>query len=85
MSCRCARLFAVCYSSNLLFPQACHAAYDVIDESAVYNVTGNPHPADIEAIVESMMNEDFQTSFTRAFRFCSSRVSANIASQVLHK
>jgi len=45
--------------------QACHSAYDVVDETAVYNCTGNPHPADIEGIVDSMMNEEFQTSFNR--------------------
>ncbi|PWN97033.1 putative RFC3-DNA replication factor C, 40 kDa subunit [Tilletiopsis washingtonensis] len=45
--------------------QACHAAYDRIDESAVYNCTGNPHPSDIEDIVNSMMNDDFSTSYNR--------------------
>lgn len=48
-----------------LLSQACHSAYDVVDETAVYNCTGNPHPADIESIVDSMMNEEFQTSFQR--------------------
>jgi replication factor C subunit 3/5 len=46
--------------------QACHSAYDVVDEEAVYNCTGNPHPSDIEGIVGSMMNEEFQTSFQSA-------------------
>ncbi|SGZ06415.1 BQ5605_C031g10940 [Microbotryum silenes-dioicae] len=45
--------------------QACHAAYDVTDEAAVYNCTGNPDPADIEAIMQSMMNESFETSYRR--------------------
>lgn len=43
--------------------QACHAAYDVTDETAIYNCTGNPHPADIQAIVTSMMNDSFETSY----------------------
>ncbi|ORX37035.1 P-loop containing nucleoside triphosphate hydrolase protein [Kockovaella imperatae] len=43
--------------------QACHAAYDRIDESAVYNCTGNPDPKDIERVVQSMMSDEFGTSF----------------------
>lgn len=43
--------------------QACHAAYDRIDETAVYNCTGNPHPADIEKIVETMMQAEFTTAY----------------------
>ncbi len=35
--------------------QACHAASDHIDETAVYKCTGNPHPSDIEAVMKSMM------------------------------
>jgi len=45
--------------------QACHAAYPVTDETAVYNCTGNPHPTDVEEIVKSMMNEEFEVSFRR--------------------
>ncbi|GMK57648.1 hypothetical protein CspeluHIS016_0404820 [Cutaneotrichosporon spelunceum] len=45
--------------------QACHAAYDHIDETAVYNCTGHPHPEDIRAVVESMMSDEFGTAFTR--------------------
>lgn len=44
--------------------QACHAAYDVIDETAVYNCTGNPHPKDIERVVQSMMSDEFGTSYS---------------------
>lgn len=43
--------------------QACHAASDRIDETAVYNCTGNPHPTDIEAILKSMMEEEFTTAY----------------------
>lgn len=43
--------------------QACHAASDHIDETAVYNCTGNPHPEDIEAVLKSMMQDEFTTAF----------------------
>lgn len=42
--------------------QACHAAYDTIGETDVYNCTGNPHPSDIETIVNSMLSDEFTTS-----------------------
>ncbi|KAI0079370.1 P-loop containing nucleoside triphosphate hydrolase protein [Panus rudis PR-1116 ss-1] len=43
--------------------QACHAAYDLIGETEVYNCTGNPHPADIANIVNSMFSDEFTTSY----------------------
>lgn len=43
--------------------QACQAAYDVTGETEVYNCTGNPHPSDIEAIVNSMLSDEFTTSY----------------------
>jgi replication factor C subunit 3/5 len=43
--------------------QACHAAYPVTDEEAVYNCTGNPHPRDIDSVVASMMTEEFGTCY----------------------
>jgi len=43
--------------------QACHAAYDLIGETEIYNCTGNPHPSDIEAIVNSMLSDEFTTSY----------------------
>lgn len=43
--------------------QACHAAYDIVDETEIYNCTGNPHPSDIEAIVNSMLSDEFTTSY----------------------
>ncbi|KAF9006113.1 P-loop containing nucleoside triphosphate hydrolase protein [Cyathus striatus] len=43
--------------------QACHAAYDLIGETEIYNCTGNPHPSDIEAIVSSMLCDEFTTSY----------------------
>lgn len=44
--------------------QACFTAYEneEIDESAIYNCVGNPHPDDIARIVSSMMSEDLTTS-----------------------
>lgn len=43
--------------------QACHAAYDRVDENAVYNCTGAPHPTDIEMMVQSMIADDFTTCY----------------------
>jgi len=43
--------------------QACHAAYDITGETEVYNCTGNPHPSDIETIVNSMLTDEFTTSY----------------------
>jgi len=43
--------------------QACHAAYDLTGETEIYNCTGNPHPSDIEAIVNSMLADEFTISY----------------------
>jgi replication factor C subunit 3/5 len=48
--------------------QACHAAYDSTGETEVYSCTGNPHPADIETIVNSMLGDEFTTSYQSARR-----------------
>jgi replication factor C subunit 3/5 len=45
--------------------KACHSGYGKVDEDAVYECTGSPHPKQIAEIVESMMNDEFQTSFKR--------------------
>ncbi|KAK4052031.1 Subunit of heteropentameric Replication factor C (RF-C) [Microbotryomycetes sp. JL201] len=45
--------------------QACHAAFEQTDETAVYNCTGNPHPHDIDDIMKTMMNDSFETAFHR--------------------
>ncbi|EEB07101.1 DNA replication factor C complex subunit Rfc3 [Schizosaccharomyces japonicus yFS275] len=42
--------------------QACHAVYDVVDEAAVYNCVGHPHPADIDYFLKSIMNEEVVTA-----------------------
>lgn len=44
--------------------QACHAAYDRVDEDAVYNCTGHPHPQDIERIVNWMLTDEFSTAYS---------------------
>lgn len=38
-------------------------ASDVVDESAVYLTTGNPLPADIESVINWLLNEPFVTAF----------------------
>ncbi|KAF8513475.1 P-loop containing nucleoside triphosphate hydrolase protein [Gautieria morchelliformis] len=43
--------------------QACHAAYDITTETEIYSCTGNPHPSDIETVVNSMMSDEFTTSY----------------------
>lgn len=43
--------------------QACHAAYDLTGETEIYNCTGNPHPLDIETVVNSMLSDEFTTSY----------------------
>ena len=48
--------------------QACHAAYELSGETEIYNCTGNPQPADIETIVNSMLQDDFTTSYNSACR-----------------
>lgn len=55
--------------------QACHAAYDISGETEIYNCTGNPHPSDIETIVNSMLQDDFTTSYNRKRLIFSSDVS----------
>lgn len=47
------------------FYQACHAAYDQTDETAVYNCTGNPHPQDIDEIMQTMMRDSFEVAYQR--------------------
>jgi replication factor C subunit 3/5 len=43
----------------------------------VYNCTGNPHPADIQRVVESMMSDEFGTSFNRALSILSRSYAAD--------
>ncbi|KAG5519037.1 hypothetical protein PMAC_002569 [Pneumocystis sp. 'macacae'] len=45
--------------------QSCYAAYDFIDEDAIYNSVGNPHPEVIELIVKSLLNDEFLTSIIK--------------------
>ncbi|WFD43497.1 Subunit of heteropentameric Replication factor C (RF-C) [Malassezia psittaci] len=43
--------------------QACHAAGGIIDQDAVYNCTGNPHPRDIETAFNAMLQQEFTTAY----------------------
>jgi replication factor C subunit 3/5 len=52
--------------------QACHAAYDITREEEIYNCTGNPHPTDIESIVNSMLADEFTTSYQSAYNYLAS-------------
>ena len=47
--------------------QACHAAYDITAEAEIYSCTGNPHPSDIETVVNSMMSDEFTTSYQSVY------------------
>ena len=44
--------------------QACSTAFgeETINEAAIYNCVGNPHPEDIERIVQSTMNDELTTA-----------------------
>lgn len=42
----------------------------------MYNCTGNPHPGDIERVVQSMMADEFGTAFNRV-SFCTPRFCAD--------
>jgi replication factor C subunit 3/5 len=48
--------------------QACHAAFPVVDADAVYACTGQPHPADVDRVVHSCLNEDFSTAYNNTRR-----------------
>lgn len=43
--------------------QSTSMSHDVVDERAVYECTGEPLPADLDAIMTSLMNDDFNTCF----------------------
>ena len=38
-------------------------SFGKVDENAVYQCTGQPHPNDISQIVQWMLNEDFTTAY----------------------
>ncbi|GBF90937.1 replication factor C subunit 5 [Raphidocelis subcapitata] len=50
-------------SLNIL--QSAHMAFDCVDGDAVYLCTGNPMPRDIEAVVNWLLNEEFNDAFQR--------------------
>ena len=43
--------------------QSTHMAASLVDETAVYQNTGNPLPQDIETCVQWLLNERFSTVF----------------------
>lgn len=51
--------------------QASHAAYTPVDEHAIYATTGQPHPADLEAMIKAMMADDFTTAHQSLLLFVS--------------
>jgi replication factor C subunit 3/5 len=55
--------------------QACHAAYTRIGETEVYDTTGAPHPRDVEAVVNSMMGDEFGSAYQRQYRSVASRLN----------
>lgn len=50
--------------SPLMYFQATHMAFPVVNEENVYLCTGNPLPSDIYQIVQWMLNEDFATAYS---------------------
>ncbi|KAI8097771.1 P-loop containing nucleoside triphosphate hydrolase protein [Halteromyces radiatus] len=48
--------------------QACHAGYDRVDETAIYNCTGNPHPGHIDSILDSMLKDEYTTAYQKVDR-----------------
>lgn len=36
---------------------------DTVDETAVYSTTGNPHPQDIEQIMQWLLNDSFAEAY----------------------
>ncbi|KAJ1968979.1 Subunit of heteropentameric Replication factor C (RF-C) [Dispira parvispora] len=44
--------------------QACHSAFPTVDDAAVYICTGSPYPEDIRNIFESMLSDEFTTTYT---------------------
>ncbi|CAG8778864.1 3400_t:CDS:2, partial [Cetraspora pellucida] len=44
--------------------QACHSAYDFINESVVYECTGNPEPTDVKYIVNTMSKDEFSLAYS---------------------
>ena len=40
--------------------QACHLAYDVVDENTVYACTGKPLPSDVKRVLDVLLNSGFK-------------------------
>ncbi|KAI9299464.1 hypothetical protein BJ944DRAFT_172349 [Cunninghamella echinulata] len=48
--------------------QACHAGYERIDETAIYNCTGHPHPEHIDMILNSILKDEYTTCYQKIER-----------------
>ncbi|RIB17803.1 P-loop containing nucleoside triphosphate hydrolase protein [Gigaspora rosea] len=48
---------------------ACHSNYDFINESVVYECTGNPEPKDVEYIVNTMSKDEFSLAYSKLFKY----------------
>ncbi|KAI9009920.1 P-loop containing nucleoside triphosphate hydrolase protein, partial [Phycomyces nitens] len=48
--------------------QACHAAYESVGETEIYNCTGHPHPNDIASIINWMLTSEFTTAFNNILK-----------------
>lgn len=44
--------------------QGCSLAHDHIDEDCVYSVTGQPRPADIKLMFDSLLNDEFSVCYS---------------------
>ena len=55
--------FNSCEMQFVSFLQCTSLAFDEVDEDNVYTCTGQPLRSDIQSIVNSMLNEDFTTSY----------------------
>jgi DNA polymerase III delta prime subunit len=70
-------------SLNIL--QSCHMAFDEVDGDAVYLCTGNPMPRDIEAVVNWLLNEEFNEAFEREWRLSRWRAGGGGGSSLLYQ
>lgn len=53
---------------SLNIMQSAHMAFESVDGDAVYLCTGAPLPRDVEAVVNWLLNEDFNVAFERELR-----------------
>ncbi|KAJ3324787.1 hypothetical protein HDV06_006095 [Boothiomyces sp. JEL0866] len=56
--------------------QSCHAANDLVDQDAIYQTTGSPHPSDIKQILDWLLNSDFTEAYSN---ICQLQVEKGLA------